>query len=138
MGNRAMRILGLDVGTKRIGIAISDPMGIIASPRPAISRNPEDKAIDNIKELCQNYEAKTIVIGLPKHMNGTIGIQAEDCINFAKNFEDEYEIVFEDERLTSRQAEINLATVGKKYTKNKGLVDTESACIILQQYLDRK
>ncbi len=133
-----IRVLCLDVGTKRIGIAVSDPLGIIASPIPAISRTPEDKAIDNIKNLCKNYNAKTIVVGLPKHMNGTIGVQAEDCMNFAKNFEDEYEIVFEDERLTSRQAEHNLATVGKKYTKNKGLVDTESACIILQQYLDRK
>lgn len=133
-----MRTLALDVGTKRIGIAVSDALGIIATPIPAISRIPEDKAIDTIKKLCQNYKAETIVIGLPKHMNGTIGTQAEDCMNFAKNFENEYKIVFEDERLTSRQAEQNLAAVGKKYTKNKGLVDTESACIILQQYLDRK
>ena len=133
-----MRILGLDVGTKRIGISISDAMEIIASPIPAISRQPENKAIDKIKSICQNYKVETIVIGLPKHMNGTIGNQAEDCMNFAKNFENEYKIIFEDERLTSRQAEHNLAFVGKKYTKNKGLVDTESACIILQQYLDRK
>ena len=132
------KIMALDVGTKRIGIAVSDALGIIATPIPAISRTPEDKAIDNIKNLCQNYNAKTIVVGLPKHMNGTIGEQAQDCMNFAKNFEPDYTIVFEDERLTSRQAERNLATVGKKYTKNKGLVDTESACIILQQYLDRK
>ncbi len=133
-----MRVIGLDVGTKRIGISVSDALGIIATPIPAISRTPEDKAIDKIETLCENYNAKTIVVGLPKHMNGTIGEQAEDCINFAKNFETKYEIVFEDERLTSRQAEHNLATVGKKFTKNKGLVDTESACIILQQYLDRK
>lgn len=133
-----MRVLGLDVGTKRIGISVSDALGIIATPIPAIGREPEDKAIEKIKTLCKNYNAETIVVGLPKHMNGTIGEQAQDCIDFAKNFEDEYKIVFEDERLTSRQAERNLATVGKKYTKNKGLVDTESACIILQQYLDRK
>ena len=73
-----IRVLCLDVGTKRIGIAVSDPLGIIASPIPAISRTPEDKAIDNIKNLCKNYNAKTIVVGLPKHMNGTIGVQAED------------------------------------------------------------
>ena len=137
MGSSA-RVLALDVGTKRIGIAVSDALGIIATPIPAINRTPENMAIDKIKNLCQNYNAKTIVVGLPKHMNGTIGEQAEDCMNFAKNFEQEYEIVFEDERLTSRQAERNLAAVGKKYTRNKGLVDTESACIILQQYLDRK
>ena len=55
-----IRVLCLDVGTKRIGIAISDPLGIIASPIPAISRTPEKKAIDNIKNLCKNYNAKTI------------------------------------------------------------------------------
>ena len=135
MGN-SMRILGLDVGTKRIGISVSDALGIIATPIPAISR--DNNSVDKIKELCKQYEVKKIVVGLPKHMNGTIGTQAEDCMEFAKNFEEEFEIIFEDERLTSRQAERNLAFVGKKYTRNKGLVDTESACIILQQYLDRK
>ena len=131
-----MRILGLDVGTKRIGISLSDALGIIAAPVPAISR--DNHSVGKIKDICKINGVKKIVVGLPKHMNGEIGIQAEDCINFAKNFEDEFEIIFEDERLTSRQAERNLAFVGKKYTKNKGLVDTESACIILQQYLDRK
>lgn len=133
-----MRIIALDVGTKRIGAAVSDALGVIAVPLSPINRVPEGKAIDNIKNLCQNYNAKTIVIGLPKNMNGTIGTQAQDCIDFAKNFESEYDIVFEDERLTSKQAEMYLAQVGRKYTKNKGLVDTKSACIILQQYLDRK
>lgn len=131
-----MRILGLDTGTKRIGISVSDALGIIATPVPAIAR--DNKSVEKIKELCKTYGVKKIVVGLPKHMNGTIGTQAEDCMEFAKNFEDEFEIIFEDERLTSRQAEHNLAFVGKKYTRNKGLVDTESACIILQQYLDRK
>jgi len=131
-----MRILGLDIGTKRIGISVSDALGIIATPVPAIAR--DNKSVEKIKELCKTYGVKKIVVGLPKHMNGTIGTQAEDCMEFAKNFEDEFEIIFEDERLTSRQAEHNLAFVGKKYTRNKGLVDTESACIILQQYLDRK
>ena len=131
-----MRILGLDVGTKRIGISVSDALGIIATPIPAIQR--DNNSADKIKELCKNYGVRKIIVGLPKHMNGSIGTQAEDCMSFAKNFEDEFEIIFEDERLTSRQAERNLAFVGKKYTRNKGLVDTESACIILQQYLDRK
>lgn len=133
-----MRTLALDVGTKRIGISVSDALGIIATPIPAIKRTPEEVAVKTIIDMCNKYQVKKIVVGLPKHMNGTIGVQAEDCMNFAKNFEDKYEIIFEDERLTSRQAEQNLAAVGKKYTKNKGLVDTESACIILQQYLDRK
>ena len=70
-------------------------------------------------------------------MNGTIGEQAEDCMQFSNLLKSDFEIVFEDERLTSRQAENILALQGKKYTKDKGLVDLKSACIILQQYLDR-
>ena len=71
-------------------------------------------------------------------MNNTIGEQALDCKKFSEFFSDEFEIIFEDERLTSRQAENILALQGKKYTKNKHMVDLKSACIILQQYLDRK
>ncbi len=132
------KILGLDIGKKRIGISISDIMGIIAHPVETISREPESIAIEKIKQICKDNDVKKIVAGLPKNMNNTIGEQAQDCINFAKNFENEYEIIFEDERLTSRQAEYILAQTGRKYTKNKQLVDLKSACIILQQFLDRK
>ena len=132
------KILGLDIGKKRIGISISDVMGLIAHPVETISREPESSAIEKIKKICKDNDVKKIVAGLPKNMNNTIGEQAQDCINFAKNFEDEFEIIFEDERLTSRQAEYILAQTGRKYTKNKQLVDLKSACIILQQFLDRK
>ena len=132
------RILGLDIGKKRIGIAMSDALGIIAQPVETISREPNNIAIEKIKTICKNNNVKIIVAGLPKHMNNTIGEQAQDCIDFAKNFENEYQIVFEDERLTSKQAEYILSQTGRKYTKDKQLVDLKSACIILQQYLDRK
>ncbi|MBQ3641467.1 Holliday junction resolvase RuvX [bacterium] len=132
------KVLGLDIGKKRIGISMSDIMGMIAHPVETIPREPEIKAIEKIKQLCVENDIKTIVAGLPKNMNNTIGEQAQDCIEFAKNFENEFEIVFEDERLTSRQAEYILAQTGRKYTKDKQLVDLKSACIILQQYLDRK
>ncbi len=132
------KIVGLDIGKKRIGIAMSDIMGIIAHPVETIPREPEKSAIEKIKQICKDNNVKKIVAGLPKNMNNTIGEQAQDCIDFAKNFESEYEIIFEDERLTSRQAEYILSQTGRKYTKNKQLVDLKSACIILQQYLDRK
>ena len=132
------KVLGLDIGKKRIGIAMSDIMGLIAHPVETISREPENIAIEKIKQLCKDNNVKTIVAGLPKNMNNTIGEQAQDCINFTENFKDEYEIVFEDERLTSRQAEYILAQTGRKYTIDKKLVDLKSACIILQQFLDRK
>lgn len=127
--------MGLDVGTKRIGIALS--VLCMAQPYETIERQPEKNAIEKIKSVCKENNVEKIVIGLPKNMNGTIGVQAEDCINFSDLLKNEFEIIFEDERLTSRQAENILALQGKKYTKNKGLVDLKSACIILQQYLDR-
>ena len=132
------KVLGLDIGKKRIGIALSDIMGLIAHPVETIVREPENVAIEKIKKICKDNSVKKIVAVLPKNMNNTIGEQAQDCMQFMENFKDEYEIIFEDERLTSRQAEYILAQTGRKYTKDKKLVDLKSACIILQQYLDRK
>ena len=131
------KIMGLDVGTKRIGVSLSDALGFTAQPYETIPRQPEENAIAAIKKICTENNVKKIEIGLPKMMNGTIGEQAEDCIKFSDLLKSDFEIIFEDERLTSRQAEKILALQGKKYTKNKGLVDLKSACIILQQYLDR-
>ena len=132
------RILGLDIGTKRIGVAQSDALGITAQPLKAVQRTPEEKAIEEIKQLCNASSIKKIVVGLPKNMDNSIGSQAQECIDFAEKLKPDFEIIFEDERLTSRQAEYFLQQAGKKYTKNKELVDIKSACIILQQYLDRK
>ena len=132
--------MGLDVGTKRIGIALSDFLLITAQPCETINREPEAESVNKIAQLCSENNVKKIVVGLPKNMNGTTGPQAQDCENFSNLLKlkiPECEIIFEDERLTSRQAENILALQGKKYTKNKGLVDLKSACIILQQYLDR-
>ena len=132
--------MGLDVGTKRIGIALSDFLLITAQPCETINREPEAESVNKIAQLCSENNVKKIVVGLPKNMNGTTGPQAQDCENFSNLLKlkiPECEIIFEDERLTSRQAENLLALQGKKYTKNKGLVDLKSACIILQQYLDR-
>lgn len=134
------KIMGLDVGTKRIGIAMSDFLLITAQPCETISREPETSSVNKIAQLCEENNVQKIVVGLPKNMNGTLGNQAQDCENFANLLKLKMpacEIIFEDERLTSRQAENILALQGKKYTKNKGLVDLKSACIILQQYLDR-
>lgn len=131
------KIMGLDVGTKRIGVSLSDPMHIIAQPNCVIQRTSDDIAIQKIVEICNNNQVEKIVIGLPKNMNGTIGPQAQNCIDFADRLKD-FEIIFEDERLTSHQAETILKDLNKKYTKDKGQVDIKSACIILQQYLDRR
>ena len=134
------RYIGLDVGTKRIGVALSDPLLITAQPLEAIAREPEEQSLSRISSLCKEYDVLGIVVGFPKNMNGTVGPQAEDCKNFGDKIKNitGLEVFFEDERLTSKQAEQALALQGKKYTKNKSLVDITSAVLILQQFLDRR
>ena len=134
------RYIGLDVGTKRIGVALSDPLLITAQPLEAIAREPEEQSLSRISSLCKEYDVLGIVVGFPKTMHGTVGPQAEDCKNFGDKIKNitGLEVFFEDERLTSKQAEQALAMQGKKYTKNKSLVDITSAVLILQQFLDRR
>jgi putative holliday junction resolvase len=135
------RILGLDVGSKRIGVAMSDFLSIIAQPLKVVNREPEDKAIEEIYNICKENDINKVIVGLPKNMNNSIGLQAEDVITFSKKIETKLNIsvIFEDERLTSVQAERILVEQNKKASKkNKGLIDITSAGIILQQYLDRK
>ena len=88
------RLLGLDVGTKRIGVAIGDDMGIVVSGKEAIKRKPEQDAIRRIEQLCSEYGITKIVIGLPLHANGDLGEQAKDCQNFAKLIPQKYQIFF--------------------------------------------
>ncbi len=133
------RYMGLDVGTKRIGVAICDPLKITAQPLCTLERLKDELILDKINKLVNEYNIIAIIVGLPKNMNGTLGPQAEDCTEFAEKIKLKTgkEIIFEDERLTSKQAERFLGEQKKKYTRNKGLVDVASAAIILQQFLDR-
>ena len=131
------KVMALDVGTKRIGVAMSDFLQMLAVGNCCVARKPEDFAVKKIKELAKEGKVETIVVGLPYNMNGTQGSQAQDCLDFAEKFKSEYNVVFEDERLTSDQAEENLREKKINYRNDKGLVDIESACIILEQYLSR-
>ena len=130
--------MALDVGTKRIGIALSDFLHITVSGHSFIDREPEENSVETIKKIAKESHVNTIVIGKPLNMDGSQGFQAENCIEFAQNFEKDFNIVMEDERLTSSEAEENLRNKKIDFRKNKGLVDIESACIILEQYLSRK
>ena len=134
------RFLGIDVGTKRIGIAICDPLLITTRSLVALARVPEDKAVLEIAKICKEYGISTVAVGLPYNMDGTLGSQAQDCQDFAKRLEVEakLEVCFEDERLTSYEAEQILASQGKKYTRNKELVDMMSAELILRQFINKK
>ncbi|MBP7212258.1 Holliday junction resolvase RuvX [bacterium] len=130
--------MALDVGTKRIGVSLSDFLHITANGHGLVEREPEADAIEKIKKIAKENHVKIIVVGKPLNMDGTQGGQADDCIGFAKNFETDFDVVMEDERLTSSEAEANLRAKKIDFRKNKGLVDIESACIILEQYLSRK
>ncbi len=130
------KIMALDIGTKRIGIALSDYLLILANGHSYIPREPEEIAINEIIKIAKENNVKKIVAGMPINMDGTKGAQAQNCIDFANKITG-FEIIFEDERLTSEQAEENLRQKKIDFRKNKGLVDIESACIILEQYLSR-
>ena len=130
------KIMALDVGTKRIGVALSDFLHVIATPHSCIQRQPEEKAIEEIKKIAQENYVEQIVVGLPKNMDGSVGFQGQDCIDFSQKIVG-FDIILEDERLTSEEAEERLRSRKIDFRKNKGLVDMESACVILEQYLGR-
>jgi len=133
-----MRILGIDFGLKRIGLALSDPMGIIASPLKTLARTSEDADILDIVAIVKAEEVSAIVVGLPKNMDGTEG----DSAVFARDFGDKLSaatgvnIIFKDERLSSVSANRVLDEAGMHWKKRKEVVDTMAAQIILQSYLD--
>ncbi len=132
------RIMGLDIGTKRIGIALSDPLLITSQPFQTIERTPEKKALETIESIVKEYNVNKIVAGLPLMMNGDFGLQAQDCKDFGEKVSQKtkIDVIFIDERLTSFQAEEILKAQKAKYTKDKGLVDKIAASIILKEYLD--
>ena len=130
------KVMALDVGTKRIGIALSDYLQVIATPHSFISRQPEDKAIEEITKIAKENRVEKIVVGVPKNMDGSEGFQAKDCINFSQKISG-FDTILEDERLTSEEAEERLRARKVDFRKNKGLVDMESACVILEQYLGK-
>ena len=131
------KIMALDIGTKRIGSALSDFLHITASGHSFIDRAPESQAVETIKKIALDNKVEEIVVGVPINMDGTKGGQAQDCLSFAEHFKSDFKVFYEDERLTSEQAEENLKLRKVNFRNNKGLVDIESACIILEQYISR-
>lgn len=131
------KIMALDVGTKRIGVALSDFLHILANGVKVVPRQPETEAINEIIKIANENRVEEIVIGVPYNMDGTQGSQANDCIEFSKKIEG-FKIIFEDERLSSETAEERLRGKKINFKTDKGLVDIESACIILEQYLAKK
>ena len=133
-----IRILGLDVGKKTIGVAISDPLGFTAQGLTTIRRTKKEQDIQEIKKFCDEYDVKVIVIGLPKNMNGTIGPSGEITMAFGKLIEEELkvEIKFWDERLTTVAAHKAMIEADLSRSKRKKIVDKVASTYILQGYLD--
>ncbi|WP_439740940.1 Holliday junction resolvase RuvX [Bacillus pseudomycoides] len=137
-----MRILGLDVGTKTVGVAMSDEMGWTAQGLETIKINEErgQFGFDRISELVKQYNVDKIVVGLPKNMNGTIGPRGEACQQFAENLRNllQLEVVMWDERLSTMAAERLLISADVSRKKRKQVIDKMAAVVILQGYLDSK
>ena len=135
-----MRIMGLDIGDKRIGIAISDPTEMLASPFRIISRNSEEQSIRELSDLIIQNDIKKIVIGLPYSLDGSLGEQSIKTISYVDKLKiiTNIEIVFVDERLSSISAKKLMNAANRKKTKNKIFVDSAAAAVILQGFLDRK
>ncbi|MGG2064288.1 MULTISPECIES: Holliday junction resolvase RuvX [unclassified Bacillus (in: firmicutes)] len=137
-----MRILGLDVGTKTVGVAISDEMGWTAQGLETIKINEErgEFGFNRISELVKQYNVDKIVVGLPKNMNGTIGPRGVACQQFAEKLGElvQLEVVLWDERLSTMAAERLLISADVSRKKRKQVIDKMAAVVILQGYLDSK
>ena len=131
------RILALDVGDKRIGIAVSDETRLIATPHSVYTRVGWGPDVKYIRNLCDSLSAKLVVCGLPKNMDGSVGFQAEKVRAFAgKLAEGGLTVEFQDERLSTVSAHQALIEGGMRREERKGTVDKVAAAVILQQYLD--
>ena len=135
-----MRALGLDVGERRIGVAVSDEMGWTASPVGTVERTGDGGEFRRIAELAERYQADVIVVGLPVNMNGTLGPGAEKCMAFAEKLRQTLNMPVHlwDERLTTVTAERTLIEAGMGRRRRKQVVDRLAAAVMLQNYLDSR
>lgn len=135
-----MKYIGLDLGSRTLGISLSDQNGIIASSYKIIRHNEEyERLVLEVKEIIEEKKIEKIVLGLPKNMNNTIGPKGELSYKFKEMLEKEtgLEVVLVDERLTTREANTILLANDTSRKKRKKVIDSMAATIILQSYLDR-
>ena len=132
-----MAILGLDVGEKRIGVALAD--GLLAIPLTVIDRAGEEADMERVLALAEEHEVKRIVVGLPRSLDGSIGRQAERVLAFSRVLSESTDVPVDtwDERLSTVAAERLLSDAGVKREKRRARRDAMAAAIILQAYLDR-
>lgn len=132
------RIMGIDYGDARVGIAVSDLLGITAQGVETIKNKNKTVLFDRLKELICEYDPETIIIGMPKNMDGSIGFRGEKTMVFAEDLKKIYEgkIDFCDERLSTVSAINTLNMTNTRGEKRKKVIDTVAAAVILQTYMD--
>ncbi len=136
-----MRYIGLDLGSRTLGVAISDATGLIASSYTIIRHNEEyERLVEEVKKIIDEKKIDAIVLGLPKNMNNTLGVKAELSYKFKNMLENatHLNVFLEDERLTTKQATNILLMNDTSRKKRKKVIDSMAATIILQSYLDKE
>jgi putative Holliday junction resolvase len=130
------RILGIDLGKARVGVAVSDELGMLAHPVETIAASGD--ALKRIAQIVQEKDAERVIVGLPRHMNGSVGIGATEALAFAEKLRGlvSCEVITWDERLTTTAANRALRASGRKTRESRAFVDQVAAQMILQGYLD--
>lgn len=135
-----MRIMGIDYGDARVGIALSDPLMLTAQGLKTLPNKVYTKMMDALVEIINQNDVSKIVIGMPKNLNGTLGFRADITNDFANDLKtrisESIELIFQDERLTTVEASTFLNFTDTRGKSRKNVIDTVAAEIILQSYLD--
>ena len=133
------RYLGIDFGTVRIGLALSDPTGTLCSPLPFLENKSIQQVISDLAALVTTHEVIGLVVGLPRNMDGTYGPSAQKVMDFITQIQGQIPLPIQtiDERLTTAQASKQLSAIGFNQKQLRKKIDSSSASLILQQYLDR-
>lgn len=133
------RLMGLDYGDSRTGVAVSDLLGITAQGIESIKYTSEKQLVQRLSEIIKEYQVKKIIIGLPLNMNASSGQRVEKTKKFIEKLEKEFglEVITIDERLTTVASHRTMTELGVKKDKKKNLVDMMSAILILQMYMDK-
>jgi putative Holliday junction resolvase len=140
MGHKKlMRIMGLDVGSKTIGVAISDELGITAQGFKTIKRKAMEDDLRELYTIISQFQIEKIVVGLPKNMDGSLGKQAEFVLGWIEDFKNKIQLPVEtwDERLSTVEASKTLLKADLSRKKRKGVIDKLAAVLILQGYLQQ-
>ena len=133
-----MRILGVDHGSKRIGIAVSDPGRTMAHPIQTVRVKPDGSHIQEIIEIARSFQVERVVVGLPYNMDGSLGFKGEEVLAWGRELERRIglPVIFWDERLSTSEAHDMLLSLEVRGKKRRAIVDRIAASIILQGYLD--